>query len=162
MVKIITTDNGQQYQTAGFGKTAGAILAGSAASSVLTFASQSVSLKCIGKMQKLAQNCDTVHLQDGIDRSFFRANLPAKGANIVNVVTPNHSYTLIEHLQELLNNKNVTLAELHPENPKLVETVEKSFPKILRNSFLGKIYMENIIASVEGGMNAFYSPKQKM
>lgn len=76
MTKIITTDNGQQYQTAGFGKTAGAVIAGSAVSGALSKVSQAINKPCIGKMQKLAKDCDTVQLQDAIYRSFGGGGTP--------------------------------------------------------------------------------------
>lgn len=70
MVKIITNDNGQQYQTAGFGRTAGAICAGSMASGAITGMAQLVGMPCMNAMQKLSQNCDTVQLRNAVTETF--------------------------------------------------------------------------------------------
>lgn len=87
--------------------------------------------------------------------------LPAKGVGIVDVVTPNPGYSLHAHIGELITNKKSTLADLHPQNPKLVEVIEKSFPKFLQKTRIGKVLMEAVISSVEGAQNAFYSPNAK-
>ena len=159
MSKIITTDNGQHYQTSGFGKTAGAVYAGSAVGSLVTLgASTAIGIPCINRMQKVSQSCDTVEIRSAIEKAMQKTGLKDKGVEVIDVKTPASTGTLVENLSKLFNGEK-TLEELHPENKKLVKALNNAMSKIERESVFGKAQAEYLTRMFEEGDNACFLPK---
>lgn len=159
MSKIITTDNGQRYQTPGFGRTAGAVYAGTLANSLVAVgASTAIGIPCIRQMQKASQACDTVAIRSAIENAMQTTGLNDKGVRVIDVKTPTSSGTLFENLSKLFTREK-TLEELHPENKKLVDALNNAMSAFERESILGKAQAEYFIKMFEYGDNACFLPK---
>lgn len=159
MSKIITTDNGQHYQTPGFGRTVGAVYAGSMVGSLVTLgASTAVGIPCINRMQKVSQSCDTVELRSVIENAMQKTGLKDKGVEVIDVKTPASTGTLVENLTKLFKGEK-TLEELHPENKKLTNALNNAMGKFERESIWGKAQVEYLTRMFENGNNACFLPK---
>lgn len=82
MSKIITTDNGQKYQTPTALQTTGAILGGSFAGAGVTLASLGVNVPCMNKMKELASSTDTVQLTKAVSETFGGGHFQLKVFNL--------------------------------------------------------------------------------
>lgn len=82
---IITTNDDRRYQTAGFGKTAGAVLVGGGAYAATSALQMPLSNFCLNKMSKIGQSCDSVVLNKGVDKALENFKLPSKGVGIIGV-----------------------------------------------------------------------------
>lgn len=160
MSKIITADNGQQYQTQSKGKTFGAIMAGSMASSAVASASSAVTLPSMNKMKKLSQSCDTVQLRSAIQSTFKDGLLPAKGVEFIDIATPTKETNLIDNILKILQDKKVKLSDLHSENKPMADAIQRAIPKWLRNPY-NMAKLEMMVSALERGDNACYLPKGK-
>ena len=159
MSKIITTDNGQHYQTPGFGKTAGAVYAGSAVGSLVTLgASTAIGIPCINRMQKTSQSCDTVELRSAIENAMQKTGLKDKGVEVIDVKKPASTGTLVENFTKLFSGEK-TLEELHPENKKLINALNNAMSNFERESILGKAQAEYLTRMFEEGDNACFLPR---
>ncbi len=157
MTKIISTNNGQQYQTASNAKTAGAIYAGALASSAVSGIAQSISLPCVEKMKKLSESCDSVQIRDAVKKTFGGGALPGKGVEIIDVVTPKSENDFIKNLGKIF--KGASLKDLHPENAKLVDAIDSELPKLIKKSPIGKFCSEVLLNMFEQGNNACFMSK---
>lgn len=82
---IITTNDDRRYQTANFGKTAGAVLVGGGAYTAIGLAQLPFAKSCLNKMAKIGQSCDSVVLNKGVDQALENFKLPSKGVGIIDV-----------------------------------------------------------------------------
>lgn len=164
MSKIITTDNGQQYQTPGIGRTIGAVYAGSLAQcAVATGLPLAVSNPCVNKMKKLSQSSDTVEIRKAIDSAMQKTGLKDKGVEFIDVKTPTGRISdgLKENLSRLLSGEK-TLEELHPENKKLASALKNEMSGYDSKSILGnirKFQTEYLTQMFEQGNNAAFLSK---
>lgn len=161
MSKIITTDNGKQYQTSSGWKTFGAINAGAMASSGVALGASAISSPSMSKMQKLSQSCDTVQLQKAIKDTFGGGALPAKGVEFINVATPKENRDLFKNIMRIFKDDKIKFSDLHPENKPLAEAIDKAVPKWMKVLPFSKAKLEIAISMIEDGQNACYLPKGK-
>ena len=82
---IITTNDDRRYQTAGAGKTAGAVLVGGGVYTGTAVMQLPFTNFCLDKMSKIGQSCDSVVLNKGVDKALENFKLPSKGVGIVDV-----------------------------------------------------------------------------
>lgn len=100
---IITTNDDRRYQTANFGKTAGAVLVGSGAYAATGLAQLPFAKSCLNKMAKIGQSCDSVVLNNGVDNALANSKLSSKGVGIVDVNSNLHTKPRFNKFPKWLN-----------------------------------------------------------
>ena len=82
---IITTNDDWRYQTAGIGKTIAAVAVGGGVYTATALTQVPFAKYSTSQMAKIGQSCDSVVLNQGIDKAFENFKLPSKGVKIINV-----------------------------------------------------------------------------
>lgn len=83
MSKIITNDYGEQYQTPGFWKTTGAVLAGGAVSGAVNSTFRNSQMILISKLKKTSGEIDKKTLRKGVSDAFEASGLKKHGVKII-------------------------------------------------------------------------------
>lgn len=133
---VIVTENGKTYERAGFGKTAGAVVAGIGAGSIAC--GVPVGLGQIPIARNLVKGVNLDVSVDMVSKAFDVTNLAKKGVEIIDVSTE---------------------AGVKAMNSTLSEAVPKFVKKIpILNKIVGKSLAKTAFMT-ETGMNAFFVPR---
>ena len=99
---IITTNDDRRYQTAGIGKTMTAVAVGGGVCTATILAQVPFEKYSKNQIAKIGQSCDSVVLNQGIDKAFENFKLPSKAVKIINVNENTPSNPIFEKLPNWL------------------------------------------------------------
>ncbi len=167
MSKIITTDNGQRYSTPGGWTTTGAVIAGSAVSSMIGGGvAHIVNSPLVNGISPISQSCDNKVLRKGILDAFQKSGLAKNGVEIIDVkqsqkfagIKPNGNLSEISSLNAQLD---AYIKSLQKPNKRLYDIFLTSIPDFLRKTPIGKAYALIMLKMIEDGKNAGYITNTK-
>ncbi len=146
MSRIITTDDGSQYQKASVAKSYGGIMAGSVAQTGMLLSSELLAARFMNKMKKLHQGVDTLEIKSALEKALTDSGAAANGTKIVDYagVEAKSTVDFIGNKMEKLFAKKVKFSDLNPK--KLWKKGIKFINDIIHNE-------------IKLGNNAAYDPE---